>query len=141
MSKVTAMKLPRPVDQRPTIVCLCGSTRFWRAFQQASLRETLDGKIVLSIGAATSADGADKTFGGYRPAGQFDAVKRQLDELHKRKLDLCDEAFILNIDDYIGDSTKSEVKYAREIGKRIRWLVFPSVHALPSELERGSAGA
>ena len=40
----------------PTIVCLCGSTRFWREFQRASLRETLAGKIVLSIGAASGTD-------------------------------------------------------------------------------------
>lgn len=33
---------------RPTIVCLCGSTRFLQAFREANLRETLDGKIVLS---------------------------------------------------------------------------------------------
>src|SRR3990167_433103 len=50
------LSLPSPgegVGDRPKIVCLCGSTRFWREFQRASLRETMAGIIVLSIGAAS----------------------------------------------------------------------------------------
>src|ERR1019366_285677 len=89
---------------RPRIVCLCGSTRFWKEFQNASLRETLAGKIVLSIGCAPGADGDDKTFGGYMPAGEYDDVKLKLDELHKRKIDLADEVLILNVNGYIGTS-------------------------------------
>lgn len=106
----------------PVIVCLCGSTRFWRTFQEASLRETLAGKIVLSIGSARSADDDDKSFGGYTPADEYDRVKVQLDELHKRKIDLADEVLILNVGDYIGQSTRSELDYAIAHGKRIRWL-------------------
>ena len=34
----------------PTIVCLCGSTRFYDTFQQANFDETMAGKIVLSVG-------------------------------------------------------------------------------------------
>ncbi len=34
----------------PTIVCLCGSTRFWEEFQKAHYRETMAGRIVLSVG-------------------------------------------------------------------------------------------
>ena len=73
---------------KPTIVCLCGSTRFWRTFQQASLRETLAGKIVLSIGAASGTD--DEHFGNLPPE-EYHRVKAQLDELHLRKIDLADE--------------------------------------------------
>ena len=35
---------------RPRIVCLCGSTRFWEKFRDTGLRLTLEGVIVLSIG-------------------------------------------------------------------------------------------
>ncbi len=41
---------------KPTIVCLCGSTRFSEAFQQANLMETLDGNIVLTIGCDMRSD-------------------------------------------------------------------------------------
>jgi hypothetical protein len=104
---------------RPAIVCLCGSTRFWRTFQEASLKETLRGHIVLSIGCATGTD--DDHFGGYMPEDDYDAVKQRLDALHKRKIDLADEVLILNVEDYIGESTRSELAHARAQGKRIRW--------------------
>lgn len=103
----------------PTIVCLCGSTRFWRAFQQAGLSETMAGKIVLSIGAASGTD--DEHFGNL-PRAEYDRIKTMLDQLHMRKIDLCDEVLILNVDGYIGESTARELAYARKLGKLIRFL-------------------
>ena len=35
---------------RPKIVCLCGSTRFYQQFQEANYQETMAGRIVLSVG-------------------------------------------------------------------------------------------
>jgi hypothetical protein len=101
---------------------LCGSTRFWREFQEASLRETLAGNIILSIGAARCDDQDDKSFGGYVPVDEFDKVKMALDELHKRKIDLCDEVLVLNVGGYVGDSTKSEIAYAVANEKPVRYL-------------------
>jgi len=104
--------------QRPTIVCLCGSTRFWRTFQEASLQETLAGRIVLSIGAAVASD--EEHFGHMTPADK-DALKARLDELHLRKIDLADEVLILNCGGYVGPSTAREWAYAQAHGKRVRW--------------------
>ena len=104
---------------RPTIVCLCGSTRFWRDFQRASLAETMAGRIVLSIGAASGTD--DEHFGNL-PRDEYDRIKDMLDQLHMRKIDLCDEVLILNVGNYIGESTARELAYARSLGKRIRFL-------------------
>ena len=103
----------------PRIVCLCGSTRFWREFQRASLRETMAGRIVLSIGAATGTD--DEHFGNL-PKEEYSRVKSMLDELHKRKIDLADEVLILNVGGYIGQSTRSELEYAQALGKPVRYL-------------------
>ena len=103
----------------PTIVCLCGSTRFWRTFQQINLQETLAGKIVLSIGAATGTD--DDHFGNL-PQEEYDQIKAELDELHLRKIDLADEVLILNVDGYIGESTRKEMNYAFQQGKVMRFL-------------------
>lgn len=107
------------MSEKPTIVCLCGSTRFWRAFQREGLAETMDGKIVLSIGAASGTD--DEHFGNL-PCAEYDRIKTMLDELHMRKIDLADEVLILNIEGYIGESTARELAYARSLGKRIRFL-------------------
>ncbi len=94
------------------IVCLCGSTRFKEAFIAANRSETLAGRIVLSVGLFGHEEGMDMS----------GSVKAQLDELHKRKIDLADEILVLNVAGYIGESTQSEIKYAREKGKLVRWL-------------------
>jgi hypothetical protein len=105
--------------QRPIIVCLCGSTRFGEAFQRANLEETLALKIVLGIGcdmrrdAELFIDTSEK---------ELKRIKADLDELHKRKIDLADEVLILNVGGYIGESTASELAYAKAAGKTIRYL-------------------
>jgi hypothetical protein len=104
---------------RPKIVCLCGSTRFWREFQRAGLTETLAGNIVLSIGAASGTD--DEHFGNL-PREEYDRVKTMLDQLHLRKIDMADEVLILNPGGYIGESTGRELMYAVGEGKEIRLL-------------------
>lgn len=105
--------------QRPKIVCLCGSTRFFKAFQKANLEETIAGNIVLSVGCDTKSD--TQLFKGKDPA-ELQELKRGFDELHLKKIDLADEVLILNVDGYIGESTKKELEYARQAGKVVRFL-------------------
>ncbi len=104
---------PSETPPKPTIVCLCGSTRFYEAFKQANLQETLQGKIVLSIGCDFKSDEA---------LGLSPDAKQRLDTLHLRKIDLADEILVLNVDGYLGESTLNEIKYARSSGKPIRSL-------------------
>lgn len=108
---------------RPRIVTLCGSTRFPGLFQAANLRETLAGRIVLTIGCDTMSDAdlaAVQALGG-DPA----EAKARLDVLHRRKIDLSDEVLILNQDGYIGESTSGELMYAVDAGKLVRWWECP----------------
>ena len=108
---------------RPTIVCLCGSTRFYDAFVRANFQETMAGRIVLSVGFFANASPEQWAI---REHGELVGItheqKHMLDELHKRKIDLADEVLILNVGGYIGDSTRSELLHARTQGKRVRWL-------------------
>ena len=101
------------MNDRPRIVCLCGSTRFGEAFREANLRETLAGKIVLSIGCEWHSDQA---------LGLTYADKERLDALHLRKIDLADEILVLNVGGYVGSSTANEMAYASLQGKDIRFL-------------------
>lgn len=103
---------------KPTIVCLCGSTRFYKQFLEANYRETMAGKIVLSVGFYPHA--VNEMHG--EGVGITEEDKKRLDELHLRKIDLADEVLILNVGDYIGDSTAGELAYARDHGKVIRFL-------------------
>ena len=54
--------------------------------------------------------------------GTLSKTKEMLDDMHKRKIDMADEIFVINVEGYIGDSTRSEIDYAIEHGKKIRYL-------------------
>jgi len=101
---------------KPIIVCLCGSTKFKDEFFKANFRETMAGKIVLSVGFFAHADSLEIT----------EEEKTFVDELHKRKIDLADEVLILNVGKYIGESTMSELEYAIEHDKHVRFLEHDS---------------
>ena len=101
------------MSKMPEIVCLCGSTRFFKTFDEQNFKLTLEGKIVLSIGCNTKSD---------KGLGISEEQKEMLDELHKRKIDLCNTVFVLNVDGYIGKSTRSEIEYAKFIGKPVKYL-------------------
>lgn len=100
----------------PEIVCLCGSTRFKEAYERANAEFGNQGKIVLSVSRFGHIDGLEMEGG----------LKKSLDELHLRKIDLADVVFIVNdfLDGkpYIGKSTRNEIAYARSKGKRILYL-------------------
>lgn len=103
----------------PTIVCLCGSTRFPEAFVSANRDETLAGRIVLTIGCNMR---SDVVLFRDMPVAELERIKNDLDELHLRKIDLADEILVLNVGAYIGDSTRREIEYARRHDKRVRYL-------------------
>lgn len=109
---------------RPTIVVLCGSTRFYAAFQEANYQFTMDGYIVLSVGFYPH---AAAEHGHGEGVGHDSTEKLALDELHKRKIDLADEVFVLNVDGYIGDSTRGEIAYAEAIGRPVKYLIPAAV--------------
>lgn len=98
----------------PTIVTLCGSTRFRDAYAKAYREESLAGKIVLSVGVLFHAD--DESLRANGPE------KVALDVLHFRKIEISDEILVLNVGGYIGESTMNEINYAKKLGKRIRYL-------------------
>lgn len=139
---------------RPKIVCLCGSTRFWRAFMEANHRETLAGRIVLSVGCFVH-QAAGPQLPGLDLPPLTEADKAGLDQLHLRKIDLADEVLVLNCKQpmcpacdmicqpfgrvprsgccdqpveqrpYIGESTRREIDYALSLGKPVRYLEAP----------------
>lgn len=104
------------IAERPWVVCLCGSTRFYEVFQALNLQETLAGRIVFSIGCDTKSDGG---------LGLSQGDKERLDELHLRKIDLADEILVINVAGYVGSSTSREIVYAWDHGKGVRWWSVP----------------
>lgn len=101
----------------PTIVCLCGSTRFKDAWYEQTKRLTHEGNIVLGVGDLDTSEAGRTTNVPLDPD-----LKAKLDELHLRKIDLSDEVLVLNVGGYVGESTRREIEYARQTGKRLRFL-------------------
>lgn len=92
------------------VITLCGSVKFKEDFLREQKRLTLEGNIVLSV-----------TF--------FDndiilseKQKAMIGDMHKRKIDLSDEIFVINKNGYIGSSTRSEIEYAIKTNKRIKYM-------------------
>lgn len=95
------------------VITLCGSTKFKDEFIQVQKALTLQGHIVISVGMFGHS-GDDEVW--------KDGTKEMLDDMHKRKIDMANEIFVINKGGYIGSSTKSEIKYAIENKKGIRYL-------------------
>ena len=80
---------------------------------EAQKQLTLEGNIVISVGLfGHSGDDEVWTKG----------TKEMLDDMHKRKIDMADEIFVINVGGYIGYSTRSEIEYAKTTGKAVRYL-------------------
>lgn len=97
------------------VITLCGSTKFKEEFITAQKELTLKGNIVISVGLFGHADGEFGTI-------ITDEVKEMLDDIHKRKIDMADEIYVINKNGYIGSSTKSEIQYAKATGKKITYM-------------------
>ena len=102
------------------VITLCGSTRFKDEFMEAQKRLTLEGNIVISVGLFGHS--GDEEVWENMDEGTLTRTKVMLDDMHNRKIDMADEIFVINVGGYIGDSTRSEIEYAREHGKVVRYL-------------------
>ena len=102
------------------VITLCGSTRFKDAFMEVQKKLTLEGNIVISVGLfGHSGDG--EVWEGMSE-DTLTATKRMLDDMHKRRIDMADEIFVINVGGYIGSSTRSEIEYAHATGNPVRYL-------------------
>jgi hypothetical protein len=103
------------------VITLCGSTRFKDEFMEAQKRLTLEGNIVISVGLFGHA--GDKEVWEGMEEDTLTRTKEMLDDMHKRKIDMADEIYVINVGGYIGSSTRSEIDYALAHGKGVRYLV------------------
>ena len=102
------------------VVTLCGSTKFKDAFIQAQKKLTLEGNIVISVGLFGHS--GDREVWEGMSEDTLTQTKIMLDDMHKRKIDMADEIFVINVGGYIGESTRSEIEYAKSAGKPVRYL-------------------
>lgn len=94
------------------VITMCGSLKFMKEIIYHTERLELEGNCVLSIIYPTKEDKD-----AYEPEEH-----ELLDELHKQKIDMSDAIFVVNVNGYVGSSTRSEIEYAKEKGKEIMYL-------------------
>ena len=99
-------------SEKMNVITLCGSTKYKEEFILVNKWLTLQGNIVISV----------SMFGHIDKEPLTQEEKITLDAIHKRKIDLADEIFVVNVDGYIGNSTKEEIFYAESNGKKIRFF-------------------
>ena len=102
------------------VVTLCGSTRFKDDFIRVQKELTLQGCIVISVGLF-SHSGDSNVWEGM-DEGTLSSTINMLDDIHKRKIDMADEIYVINKDGYIGSSTLSEIAYAESKGMPINYM-------------------
>jgi hypothetical protein len=95
------------------VITLCGSTKFRNEFIAEQKRLTLEGNIVISVGLFGHS-GDNEVWS--------EKVKEMLDDMHKAKIDLADEIFVINVNGYIGASTRNEIEYALKTNKTVNYL-------------------
>jgi hypothetical protein len=98
------------------VITLCGSTKYKDEFNVVNKNLTMLGNLVISVGVFGHAEGIELT----------SQEKEMLDNIHFKKIDLADEIFVINVDGYIGSSTKREIEYALSKGKVVNYL-FPFI--------------
>jgi len=86
----------------------------------------MEGKIVFTCGLFGHADGIELSTD----------EKQMLDRLHKQKIDRADRIHVINVGGYVGDSTHSEIEYARENGVKISWLEPRKTRTLDTATEQ-----
>lgn len=93
---------------RPRVVTLCGSMRFLDRMLAVAAELTTAGDIVLAPFQVVPAAAQH---------GERAAEKQRLDQLHRRKIDLCDAVVVVSDPSgYYGASTRGEIAYARALG-------------------------
>lgn len=91
------------------IITLCGSTRFKEQFEEIQRKLTLDGFLVISVGVFSHLEENSQEW-------LDNETKQMLDDLHKVKIRMSDAIYVINVDQYIGNSTKNEIEFANSFG-------------------------
>lgn len=118
-------------DEPYKTVTICGSSRFKPLINAINQQLTMQGYIVVSLGAFGHWD-----FPDYNWSDQNE-LKAMLDELHRRKIAMTEVTYVVNPWNYIGISTQREIEYALNLGKKViyheDWAKYPEQLLHPNE--------
>lgn len=109
------------MSEKPKIVVLCGSSRFVDIMAVCAwLIERDEQAIAMGLHLLPAWYATKEQIPHH--LAEHEGVADAMDQLHLHKIDLADEIFVVNHDDYIGESTLKEIEYAQKTYKKIRWI-------------------
>jgi hypothetical protein len=111
-------RAPKTTSRPPKVICLVGSTRFYRAFMRVAYDAELAGEI--TVGPAFSPEVGPDDHGGEVAITR--RQKRAVDAAFANKIAMADEVLVLNVGGYVGRSTLRDIERARALGRPVRWL-------------------
>lgn len=91
------------------IITVCGSYKFKNEMIEITEKMALKGYCMLTPIELTKHD---------KNAYTVDEAL-MLDRMHKEKIKLSDAILVVNVNGYIGNSTRSEIEYAKSLNKEI----------------------
>lgn len=106
-------------DSRNNIITLCGSSRFKDEYLKVQKELSLKGYLVLSLGLF-----------GHSGDDEAWAKKDLLDRVHLQKIDMSSAIFVIDVDGYVGETTKSEIEYAINRGKTVYFYSHDDLEAV-----------
>ncbi len=110
--------------KKSKVIVLCGSSRFVEIMAVCAwLLERNENVITMGLHLLPiwyAKDIPDHL-------AEAEGVAEAMDNLHLRKIDIANEIFVVNYDDYIGESTTNEIKYTQSKGKKIRWYTHDEI--------------
>lgn len=109
--------MPQSVDGEAKVVTLCGSTRFEAEFTEVNQRLTMEGCVVISLGMFSLPDLPERDRSVDDPE-----LRERLRGVHRQKIRMADEVYIVDPGGYLGESTRREIAYAESLGKPVRYL-------------------
>lgn len=92
------------------VITICGSFKFVNEMIRFAIQLELKGNIVLM-----------PIFPIEDEIVLNESELITLGEVHKKKIEMADEVFIVDVNGYIGSSTRSEIEFAKSIGKQIKY--------------------
>lgn len=106
--------------EKPKIVTLCGSSRFVEIMAVCAWMIERD-EHAIAMGLHLLPEWYCREEIPDHLA-EHEGCAEAMDRLHLAKIDISDEIFVVNVQHYVGDSTRREVEYAMDKGKKIRWF-------------------
>lgn len=91
------------------VITVCGSYKYKKEMTEITEKMALKGNCMLTPIELSKPKKEDYT----------EEEAKMIDKMHKEKIKLADAILVVDVDGYIGSSTKSEIEYAKSLNKEV----------------------